>query len=188
MSSAGVAGGGVRIKGVYAHLDCLLTGIERLKHDGLTGFEVLSPLPRHEILEAVFEGRPSPVRWWTLTGGVTGINTGFLLASLTAIQWPMINPGGKPVVSLPPYMVIMFECTILFGALFTLLGVIYHAGLPGWFLPAPLRDPRASDDKFGIVFLNANAKDEQRILSVLKASGAVEVTQGDDTIYEVANA
>jgi hypothetical protein len=30
----------------------------------------------------------------------------------------MINPGGKPVVSLPPFAVIMFECTILFGALF----------------------------------------------------------------------
>jgi hypothetical protein len=93
VSSAGVAGGGIRIKGVYAHLDCLLTGIERLKHEGLTGFEVLSPLPRHEILDAVFEGRPSPVRWWTLTGGVTGINTGFLLASLTAIAVADDQPG-----------------------------------------------------------------------------------------------
>jgi hypothetical protein len=39
---------------------------------GLDGFEVQSPLPRHEIEEAMYEGRPAPVRWWTLTGGVTG--------------------------------------------------------------------------------------------------------------------
>jgi len=180
--------GGLRIKGIYAHLDTLLTGIERLKKEGISGFEVLSPLPRHEILEAVYEGRPSPVRWWTLTGGVTGINTGLLLTSLTAIQWPMINPGGKPVVSLPPYMVIMFECTILGGALFTLLGLVVHCGLPGWFLNRSLKDPRASDDKFGIVFLDADPAKEQTILSVLRGSGAVEVSKGDDTVYEVANA
>lgn len=185
---AAAAPAGVKIKGMYAHLDCLLTAIERLKHEGLTGFQVLSPLPRHEILDIMYEGRPSPVRWWTLTGGVTGINVGFLLTSLTSIQWPMINPGGKPVVSLPPYAVIMFECTILFGAIFTLLGLVFHCGLPGWGLDRSLKDPRASDDKFGIVFLRANAKDEKRIAEILRQSGAIEVTHGDATIYEVPNA
>jgi hypothetical protein len=186
--SAAQATAGTRIKGIYAHLDCLLTGIERLKHEGLTGFEVLSPLPRHEILEAMYEGRPSPVRWWTLTGGVFGITLGTLLTSLTAAQWEMINPGGKPVMSLPPFAVIMFECTILFGALFTLLGLIVHCGLPGWGLDKALQDPRVTDDKFGIVFLGASGKDEKRIMEVLRASGAIEVTRGNDAVYEVPNA
>ena len=189
MSSANVAAQAhTRIKGMYAHLDCLLTGIERLKHEKLTGFQVLSPLPRHEILDAVYEGRPSPVRWWTLSGAVFGLNIGFLLTSLTAMQWPMINPGGTPTVSLPPQAVIMFECTILFGALFTLLGLITHTGLPGWFLDKSLQDPRASDDKFGIVFLRASKKDEARISEILRSSGAIEVTTGDDTVHEVPNA
>ncbi len=188
MSTATTAPAGIRIKGIYAHLDCLLAGIEQLKSEGIRGFEVLSPLPRHEIIDAVYEGRPSPVRWWTMIGGMTGINVGFLLTSLTAIQWPMINPGGKPVVALPPYAVIMFECTILFGALFTALGAIVHTGLPGWWLDSALKDPRCNDDKFGIVFLRANVQDEARITEVLRASGAVEVTTGDDTIYEVPNA
>lgn len=113
---------------------------------------------------------------------------GFLLTSLTAIQWPMINPGGKPVVSLPPYAVIMFECTILLGALFTFAGLVVHCGLPGYFLDRSLQDPRVSDDKFGIVFLRASEGDKKRIMEVLRASGAIEVTSGDDTIYEVANA
>ena len=188
MSEPHPAASGTRIKGLYAHLDCLLAGIEQLKAEGLHGFEVLSPLPRHEILDAMYEGRPSPVRWWTLTGGITGVTVGLLLTSLTAIQWPMINPGGKPVVALPPYAVIMFECTILLGALFTTVGAIVHCGLPGWWLDGALKDPRCSDDKFGIVFLRASEKDRLRIEDVLRSSGAIEVTQGDDTVYEVPNA
>jgi len=178
----------VRVKGIYAHLDCFLTGVERLQQEGLGGFEVLTPLPRHEILEAVYKGRPSPVRWWTLTGGVTGITCGFLLTSLTAIQWPMINPGGKPTVALPPFAIIMFECTILFGAMFTLLGLLVHTGLPAFGLDPALKDPRVSDDKFGIVFLRAREGDRERIAAVLRETGAIEVTTGDDTVYEVSNA
>lgn len=188
MSTPVAAAQTTRIKGIFAHLDCLLTAAERLEEKGHDGFELLSPLPRHEVLDVVSKHRPSPVRWWTLTGGISGITAGFLLTSLTAIQWPMINPGGKDVVALPPYAVIMFECTILGGALFTLLGLIVHCGLPGIWLDPALKDPRVSDDKFGLVFLRANEGDADAIREVLKSSGAIEVTSGDDTVYEVPNA
>jgi hypothetical protein len=188
VSAAVDTAGSLPVKGIYAHLDCLLEGIERLQKEGLHGFEVLSPLPRHEILDALSGGRPSPVRWWTLTGGITGITVGLLLTSLTALQWPMINPGGKPNVALPPYAVIMFECTILLGALMTAAGMVYHTGLPGWGLHPALKDPRTSDDKFGIVFTHASEADRGRIEAVLRASGAIEVSSGAAAIYEVPNA
>jgi len=188
VSSVAVPTKSVRVKAVYAHLDCFLTGVERLKAAGLRNFEVAAPLPRHEILDAVYEGRPSPVRWWTLTGGITGLCTGFALTSLTAMQWPMINPGGKPVVSLPPYAVIMFECTILFGALFTFAALLFHCRLPGFGLDKSLKDPRFSDDKFGIVFLRANEDDVEKIKTIFNGTDAIEVTTGDDTEYEVPNA
>ena len=178
----------VRIKAVYEHLDCMLTGVDRLKKAGFTGFEVTAPLPRHEIEEVMYEGRPSPVRWWTLTGAITGITSGLLVTSLTHSAWPMINPGGKPVVSLPPFIVIMFECTILLGALFTLLGLIVHCGLPAYFLDKSIQDPRFSDATFGIIFTNANPDDQTRITELLQTSGAVEVSTGDQTVYEVPNA
>lgn len=181
------AGPTVRIKGVYEHLDCLLTGIDRLKRAGFSGFVVQAPLPRHEIEEIMYEGRPAPVRWWTLTGAVTGLTMGLTLTSLTAAAWPMINPGGKPVVAIVPYAVIMFECTILFGALATLLGLIVHSGLPSFGLDPALRDPRMTDASFGITFLTARPEDKERITQVLSASGAVEVTTGADTVYEAPN-
>jgi hypothetical protein len=179
---------GIRIKAVYAHLDCLLSGIERLKHAGISGFTVQGPLPRHEIEEAMYEGRPAPVRWWTLTGAILGVTTGFLLTSLTHAQWPMINPGGKPVVSIVPFTVILFECTILMGSLATGLGLIFHCGLPSYGLDPALQDPRMTDGSFGITFTNARKADRDRITQLLEGSGAVEVTTGADTFYEVPNA
>lgn len=176
-----------RVKGVYAHLDCLLSGIEQLKDEGLGGFDVTAPLPRHEIEEMVYEGRPSPVRWWTLIGAMTGITWGFLLASLTHTDWPMINPGGKPAVSIPPFAILMFEPTVLTGAIFTLLGMIVHCGLPSFWLDRSIQDPRFTDDKFGIIFTKANAADQGRIQQILRESGAIEVTAGDETVYEVPN-
>ena len=123
-----------------------------------------------------------------MCGAILGVTTGFLLTSMTHTQWPMINPGGKPVVSLIPFAVIMFECTILFGALATFLGMIVNAGLPSFGLDAAIQDPRVSDAHFGIVFPNAPESDLERIRGVLESTGAMEVTQGDDTIYEVPNA
>lgn len=178
----------VRVKAIYAHLDSMLTGIDRLKKAGITGWQTAAPLPRHEIEEAVYEGQPSNVRWWTLTGAVSGIITGILLESLTHSQWPMINPGGKPVIALPPFAIVMFDCTVLAGSLFTFLGMLVQSGLPAFFIDKALQDPRFTDDKFGIVFTNAKTADAGRILEILKSSGASEVTTGDDTIYEVPNA
>jgi hypothetical protein len=58
---------------------------------------VTSPLPRHEIEEQIYEGRPSPVRWFTLFGALFGGSSGFLVTSLTHANWPMIIPAGKPL-------------------------------------------------------------------------------------------
>jgi hypothetical protein len=147
----------------------------------------MAPLPRHELLEAIYEGRPSPVRWWTLVGAISGMTSGLLLTSLTHASWPMINPGGKPTVAIVPFAVIMFECTILFGALATFAGMIVHAGLPGFFLDRAIKDPRFTEASFGIVFTRASERDQERIMDLLTGSGAVEVTSGDDTFYEVPN-
>jgi hypothetical protein len=176
-----------RVKAVYAHLDSLLLGIEKLKAAGLEGYDVLSPLPRHEILEAVYEGAPSPVRWWTLSGAVLGLCAGFALPALTHSQWPMINPGGKPVVSLIPFAVIMFESTILMGSLATFAGMIFHCGLPSFLVGKSLEDPRMCEASLGIVLNGAPLDEVGFIRSILEGTGAVEITEGDDTVYEVSN-
>ncbi len=48
---------------------------------------------------------------------------------LTSLSWPLIV-GGKPIVSLPPFLIIAFALTILFGALSTFLGFLLLSRLP----------------------------------------------------------
>ena len=169
------------VKGVYQHLDCLLTGIRDLKAAGFQDrMHVMTPLPRHEVEEMIYENRPSPVRWFTLLGGLFGATMAFSLTSMTHANWPMILPGGKPVVSVPPNIVITFEGTVLWGSLFTLIGMLLMTKLPARGLPKEVEDPRFTNDHFGIVLERLSATDAEKVSKILSHSGAIEVTGGTD--------
>ncbi|MFZ5478755.1 MAG: DUF3341 domain-containing protein [Myxococcota bacterium] len=166
------------IKAVYKHLDCLVTGIHDLKKAGFTDMQVMTPFPRHEVEEILYEGEPSPVRWFTLFGGLFGASMAFTMASLMSANWPMIIPGGKPLVSVPPFIVITFEGTILWGSMFTFIGLLLLCRLPARNLPEEVKDPRFSNDHFGIVLEHVGAQDAEKIKHILAHSGAIEVTGG----------
>ena len=119
------------VKSVYEHLDSLVDAVGTLKKEKINDFIVTSPLPRHDIEEVIYGHERSPVRWFTLTGALFGAFMGFALCSITHLNWAMIIPGGKPLVSIPAFIVIMFESTVLWGCLFTLLGMIGLTRLPG---------------------------------------------------------
>ncbi len=176
------------IKAVYAHLDALVTGIEDLKKAGFRDMIVITPFPRHEVEDAVYEGKPSPVRWFTLAGGLFGATMAFSLTALTSANWPMILPGGKPVVSVPPFLVITFEGTILWASLFTFFAMCLFGRLPATDLPKAVEDDRFSNDHFGIVLEHVGAQDASKIKSILSHSGAIEVSGGDSTDAEVHHA
>ena len=164
------------IKGVFAHLDCLVEGIDQLKQAGLDDFIVTSPLPRHEIEEQIYGGKPSPVRWFTLCGALFGGSSGFALASLTHLNWPMIIPAGKPLVAIPAFIIITFEATVLFGCLFTLIGLLVNCRIPTADLQYEVRDPRFSDDKFGIIVNGLTEQTAARAREILGKVGAIEIS------------
>ena len=163
------------VKAVYPYLDDLITAIGRVRKAGYTDFTVLSPLPRHEIEEAIYDNEPSPVRWWTLFGGLFGGTAGFTLASLTSAVWPMALPGGKPVVSIPPFVIIVFECTVLIAGLMTMAAIIYHCRLPSFDIDVECTDPRFSSDRFGIVLHGLDAEERKKAAKLLNDAGAEEV-------------
>jgi Protein of unknown function (DUF3341) len=166
------------LKAVYAHMDCLMTGIAQLKKAGFTDIMVITPMPRHEVEEAMYEGEPSPVRWFTLCGAAFGITMVFSLMSMTSANWPMILPGGKPVVSLVAFIPISFEGMVLWASLFTLMGLLVNCRLPATDLPEMACDPRFSNDCFGIVLERVGAHDVAKVRQILEHSGAIEVVGG----------
>lgn len=169
------------IKAVYAHMDCLMTGIANLKQAGFRDIVVVTPMPRHDVEELIYEGEPpSPVRWFTLFGALFGATMAFSLMSFTHANWPMILPGGKPVVSIPPFIVISFEGMVLWASMMTLTGLMVNCRLPATDLAPEICDPRFSNDHFGIVLERVGAHDAAKIKHILEASGATEVSGGGD--------
>jgi molybdopterin-containing oxidoreductase family membrane subunit len=105
-------------------------------------------------------------------GALTGTASGFALTIWTALKWNLIT-GGKPVVSIPPFVVIAFELTILLGGLCTLLGLFVTAQLPSLRM-SPRYDPRFSADRFGVE-VTCDAAERRVVEDVLRSAGAEEV-------------
>src|SRR4030095_12016128 len=104
---------------------------------------VYSAPPNHEIEEALDQG-VSPVRLFTLIGGLTGCAAGFGMTIWMSYDWPVLV-GAKPIASTRPYVVIAFELTILLGALSTVAAVGLFSVLLG--KRGVAYDPRFSDDQ-----------------------------------------
>ena len=88
------------------------------------------------------------------------------------MDWP-ISVSAKPIVSIPPYMVIVFELTVLFGALFTLLGLFINSLLRNR-VPVEMYDPRFSDDKFGVMVV-CPTENMESVKDILNSTGAEEI-------------
>jgi Ni/Fe-hydrogenase subunit HybB-like protein len=132
---------------VFASPRAVANAVERVRATSFSRIEVFSPF-RLTSVERLLYGRASPVRLWTLTGALLGLASGFALAILAALVNDLIV-GGKPPVSIVPYCVLGFECTILGGTLFNLAGVTWHARLYR-LAPPHAYDRRFSRDKFGL--------------------------------------
>lgn len=117
----------------------------------------------------------SRVKWFTLTGALLGILSAVALTTWVSVSWPMIF-SGKPVVSIPPYVVIYFELMVLFGAIANLIGLLWTARIPRRdetsYVPY---DPRVSDDHFGVLVERVPAEAEKEVQDVLRSHHAVDV-------------
>ena len=158
------------VLGVFTELDATVEAIEKLRAAGLKRITAFSPMPSHDI-EHALHAPESPVRLFTLVGGLTGTATGFLLPTWTSLDWPLIT-GGKPILSVPPMVVIAFELTILFGALSTVAGLFINARLPRQRANV-VYDPSFSAGNFG-VFVAANGRSDEAI-RLMQEAGALEV-------------
>jgi Protein of unknown function (DUF3341) len=162
-----------RVAGVlasFAHVDAAADAIRALRARGIRNLVVYSAAPNHEIEEAL-DHRVSPVRLITLIGGLTGCAAGFGMTLWMSYDWPTLV-GGKPIGSVPPYVVIAFELTILLGALSTVAAVALFSILTG--KRGVPYDPRFTDDRIGI-FVPATREQAGQFEQLFRNAGAEEV-------------
>lgn len=160
--------------GFVAHYDTqsgTRAAVEALREAGFEELEVYSPVPAPELEEALGIDS-SPVRRWALLGGLIGLLTGLLLTSGTSLAYPMVTQG-KPIVALPPFIIIMFELTILLTGIFTLVGMLVHARKPSLKLDPGYR-AAFSVDRWGI-HVRVPAADGDRAREALEETSPVQI-------------
>lgn len=161
------------IAGIWEHENLVVKAARKVREAGFTKFEAISAYPIHGMEEACGIQR-SWLPYVTFVAGVVGLGAGLLLTWWTsAVDWP-INVGGKPLFSLPAFIPIMFELTILFAALASVGALFYACKMPR--IDPPVIDPDLTSHKFAIfVPFNDTGYDEARIEKMFKELGATEV-------------
>ena len=159
------------VLGAFRDLDSTVDAIEALKKQKLGDVRVFSPTPRHELDHAIAAG-PSPVRMFTLIGGLAGLTFGYWIAIWVSDYWPLVV-GGKPIASWVPYTIFGFEVMVLVGALSTVAGLLINARVPRLTMMVGY-DPRFSHGDYG-VWVECTPEQAARAENLLRSAGAVEV-------------
>ncbi|MGB1657677.1 MAG: DUF3341 domain-containing protein [Longimicrobiales bacterium] len=158
----------------YEYLDSTVDAIENLKKAGFDDIKAYAPYPEHHIEHALGYGQ-SPIRVWTLVGALTGTSTAFAFTSWTSVEWPLVV-GGKPIISIPAFIPIVFEMSVLFGALATVIGLFVLSKLPN-VKPAVVYDPEFTAGRYG-VYVEADASRLEEARKIMNAEEPIELREG----------
>jgi len=171
-----------KILAIYSYMDLLIDTIKELRSKGFEDIRAFSPVPSHEIEDALDRGyEPSKVKYFTLCGAILGACVGAAFTVLTSLDWPIVT-SAKPIVSVPPYMIIIFECMILIGGLSTFLGLIINSRLRKNVDPIHY-DERFSNDKFGIL-VTVDSDDFEQVEHILRDFGSEELKLNGEVLEE----
>ncbi|GMR13764.1 MAG: hypothetical protein BMS9Abin29_1980 [Gemmatimonadota bacterium] len=162
----------------FDYVDSTVDAISELRKSGLKAITAYSPYPEHLIEEALGYDQ-SPVRVFALVGGMTGAAAGFALASFTSLDWPLVT-GGKPILSMPAYVIIAFETAVLFGALATVIGMFINSRLP-YVKPMIVYDPEFSAGRFGL-YVTASEERIGEVRRILESHEPAEILENPEGV------
>jgi len=148
------------LHGLLAEYDspwALIEAAKKVRDAGFSRWDTYAPFPVHGI-DPAMGIRATVLPWIVLCAGLTGLATAIWLQWWTnAVDYPWLV-SGKPFWSIPANVPIMFELTVLFSVITTLVGMLLLNGLPQPSHPLDLKErfARSTDDKF---FLLIEARD-----------------------------
>jgi hypothetical protein len=161
------------VAGIWSCDQELLVAAEKMRLAGYKEFDAITPFPVHGMEEAVGIKR-SKIPWVTFFAGVTGCSAGLYMQYwMSAVSWP-INVGGKPFFSIPAFIPVTFELTILFAALFSVGTMFFLNGLPK--MNPPIIDPNLTSHKFALWVPDSEVGySVEKVEAFLKELGAEEI-------------
>lgn len=160
------------IYGLYNDEVDLLEAVKQANVDHLDIMDVYSPFPVHG-LDPLLGLAESRLHIAGFVYGAIGTMTAFLgMSWIFTKDWPIIF-GGKPYWSVPAFIPITFEVTVLFACIGMVITFYTICGLGPGVVNTQL-DDRITDDKFCIAFDKATVS-TGAANSFFSATGAAEV-------------
>jgi hypothetical protein len=166
----------------FVDVDSVMSAAEVVRDAGYTRWDVHSPFPVHGMDEAMGI-RTTILPWLVLGGGLAGLGGALLM------QWWMnaydygYLVSGKPLFSLPAFIPIMFEATVLIASLTAVFGMLFLNKLPMLYNPLFKSDRfrRVTNDRFFVVIDATDPKfDEIETENLLRSTNPVAIEQVED--------
>jgi hypothetical protein len=138
-----------KLLGLFDDAQKVADTMDQLKEDGFPAqdLDIYSGSPYPEGAFGEYDP-PHRLFMFPLIGAMIGFSIGLLWTAGTQISYPLIT-GGKPLLSIPPMTIIMYENTMLGAIIFTVLGVLFESRLPKRNMG--LYDARITEGYVGII-------------------------------------
>lgn len=166
--------------GLFEDEQVLMQAVKNVRQEGLKITDVLTPFPVHG-LEDTMGLRQTKLHSAGFVFGMAGTITALsFILWVTTANYPL-NYGGKPYLSLPAWIPITFELTVLFASIGMTLTYLYLNRLAPGMKPKIL-DERITSHLFAMTFeINADTSENKKeeIRKILTSSGAVEIHEKD---------
>jgi hypothetical protein len=165
------------IHAYYNDDDILMQAVKKVKATKHHIEEVYCPFPVHGLDKAMGLA-PTRIAITSFMYGCLGLIVAIVMMNyIMIVDWPQ-DIGGKPSFSylenMPAFVPIMFEMTVFFAA--HLMVITFYLRSRLWpFKEAENPDPRTTDDHF-VMEIEVHG-DENSLMELLKASGAVEINK-----------
>jgi Ni/Fe-hydrogenase subunit HybB-like protein len=163
--------------------DAMKKAAAKVRDEGYVKWDAYSPFPVHGLDRAMGIKR-SKLPLVVFAGGMTGLLLGTLLQYATnAVDYPFLS-SGKPLSSIPAWIPVNFEMTVLLAAFGAFLGMLAMNGLPRFWHPTFTSDrfKRVTTDRF---FIGIDADDPkfdvEKTAGFLRtlSDGPVEILEGE---------
>ena len=152
----------------------LFPAVKAVRKAGYKIHDVYTPFPIHG-LDAAMGLRDTSLHTAGFIYAISGTTTAFsFITWVFTTDWPM-NIGGKPFFSLPAWIPIMFELTVLFAAVGMVLTFCYLCQMAP-FVKKDHFHLRATDDLMVMAIECTDKTNETEVTQFLQSLGAKEVT------------
>lgn len=162
------------VVGFFDDPESLIVATEKVRDSKFKNFDCFTPYPVHGLDHAQGLKR-SKVPYVTGIFAFTGTACAFLWQYYASVEWWPHIIGGKPLNSLPAFVPIIFELSVLFGGIATFFAMLAFNKLPNFTKKS--FDPSVTNNRFAIM-IEPDAKKAYELgdaESYLKSVGAKDV-------------